>query len=396
MGTQTAPCDRDLRAALARRTGTDERDWYTVFQARYGMLAVFRALRDARGEGEVVTQLYTCCTAVTPILAAGLVPAYADISPRSAEVDPDRLELTDRTRAVVLQHTYGAFDPKGDADLAALAHAAGLPVLEDCAHCVGRIARDEAGRPLADVSFHSFGVEKMVDGTHFGGAVWVNPESPFAGELDRARKSLEELPAPPRGLALRARAYRVENGVLAHVPAGTSSRLRHGLIAAGLLEPAVSDAELAGELPHAPVKADEWVCARALEGMGRLDQIERRRVETVIAYRSELAGLPGLDFLPAAMEGDAQPLLRFPVFAADEPTADRVLAAVRGQGYYAQAWYRPELGPGVTDPDAYRVPRDRSHLAVHDSLRSRVVALPADVGREAVRHIAEAIRLVTS
>ena len=73
-----------------------------------------------------------------------------------------------------------------------------------------------------------------------------------------------------------------------------------------------------------------------------------------------------------------------------------MLAAVRGQGYYAQAWYRPELGPGVTDPDAYRVPRDRSHLAVHDSLRSRVVALPADVGREAVRHIAEAIRLVTS
>ena len=50
----------------------------------------------------------------------------------------------------------------------------GALLVEDCAHCVTRMARDAAGWPLADISVHSFGVEKMLP-TRFGGAIWVNP-----------------------------------------------------------------------------------------------------------------------------------------------------------------------------------------------------------------------------
>lgn len=396
MGTQTARFEHDLCAELARRTDTEAGDWYTVFQARYGMFVTFDALRSVKGGGTVATQLFTCCTAVTPILAAGLVPSYADISVRSAAIDAGRLRLERDTRAVMLQHTYGVFDPSGDEALAARAREADVPLLEDCAHCVGRIARDSAGRALPDVSFHSFGVEKMVDGTHFGGAVWVNPDSPYAEEMARVRASLEALAEPSAHRAALARAYRYENSLFAHLPHALAAPLRRCLAAVRLFEPAVSDAELEGVLPHAPARAGEWVCARALEGLGRLDSIERRRIETVRAYRAEFADMGGIDLLPAACEGNAQPLLRFPVFARDARTADALVEAVRERGYYAQAWYRPELGPGVTDAAAYRVPADRSHLTVHDSFCARVVALPADVGPEGAAHVAEAIRLLTS
>ena len=57
-----------------------------------------------------------------------------------------------------------------NAALARAAHGAGALLIEDCAHCVGRMATDSSDIPLADVSVHSFGVEKMLR-TSFGGAI---------------------------------------------------------------------------------------------------------------------------------------------------------------------------------------------------------------------------------
>ena len=211
-----------LRRELAARTGTEPGDWHLVYKARYGMQAAFEALRDAHGPGSVVTQLFTCLTAVVPVLAAGLEPAYRDVSARTAALDPERLSLPADACAVVAQHTYGLIDDAQTAELARLAHAAGAALVEDCAHCVCRLARDASGAPLADVSVHSFGIEKILP-THFGGAVWVNPASPVPGLADAVGRALEALPEPPAGLDRLARAYRGENRVLAHLPGAVSA-----------------------------------------------------------------------------------------------------------------------------------------------------------------------------
>ena len=159
-----------LRRQLAERTGTCAKDWYVVFKARYGMEVVFEVLRELRGGGSVVTQLMTCCTAVDPIVAAGLVPHYGELSERTLALDPARLPLVSDLRAVVLQHSFGIIERKGDWRLADAAHAAGAVLVEDSAHCLARLSRGNEGKPLADVSVHSFGVQKMVQ-TYFGGAV---------------------------------------------------------------------------------------------------------------------------------------------------------------------------------------------------------------------------------
>ncbi|MDN6272133.1 MAG: hypothetical protein L0J23_05590, partial [Bifidobacterium crudilactis] len=70
---------RELRQELAKRTASNAEDWFLVFKARYGMQLVFDVLRELYGPGSACTQLYTCCTAVDPILAAGLTPAYGDV-----------------------------------------------------------------------------------------------------------------------------------------------------------------------------------------------------------------------------------------------------------------------------------------------------------------------------
>ena len=78
-----------LRDAFAQRTGTQAEDWHLVFKARYGMRETFSALRGIHGDGEVVTTLFTGCTAVDSIIAAGLTPRYATINPATLGMDAE-------------------------------------------------------------------------------------------------------------------------------------------------------------------------------------------------------------------------------------------------------------------------------------------------------------------
>ena len=154
--------EASIAQIMASRTGTDPADWFLVFKARYGMQVAFEEIYAEMGPGEVATQLLTCCTAVDPILVAGLVPRYCEVSFDTAMIDSEALDASGELRAVVAQHTYGIVDDAATARLAQRAHDAGALLVEDCAHCVGRMAKSESGEPLADISFHSFGIEKML------------------------------------------------------------------------------------------------------------------------------------------------------------------------------------------------------------------------------------------
>lgn len=80
----------ELARALAARTGTRPEDWFGVLKARSGMEVAFRVLREVRGPGSVLTQVFTCATAVDPVLAAGLEPRYGEVAPATLALDPAR------------------------------------------------------------------------------------------------------------------------------------------------------------------------------------------------------------------------------------------------------------------------------------------------------------------
>lgn len=383
-------------AALAERTGTEARDWYPVFKARYGMREAFAALAGTRGDGEVVTQLFTCCTAVDPIVDCGLTPVYADVSAGTMSIDPDRLpaRMGDATRAVMLQHTFGILDDASGRSLAGIARRGGALVAEDCAHCVGRLARDEAGAPLADLSFHSFGVEKILP-TRFGGAVWVNPR--LADEdprLDGAiRGRLDALRAPGTRLDLVTRAYVNENRVLSRL-GGLGGRMRKGMTRLGLYEPPIADVERAGGLAGPSYAPTAWIDRRAASAIRGLDANEERRRHVVALYRERLTPLAsaGLEIPRGAGEGEPQPLLRMPLLAPDTATAERLIAAARSAGAYAERWYRPELFPGVTDPHAYGLDGlDRADVPVSGDLTRRILCLPTDLDGARVEATCDAL-----
>lgn len=374
---------RELRGRLATLTGTDAGDWQLTFKARYGMEVAFAGLAATEGEGEVVTQLLTCVTAVDPILAAGLRPVYGEISRSTLALDPALLPLTADTRAVVLQHTYGVVDQASSRALARKAHEAGALLVEDCAHCVGRLAAGEDGKPLADLAVFSFGVQKMLP-TRFGGALWVNPrlaEGPhavFARELAARCAGLRAL--DPR-LDEAARGYLNRIRTVNHLPGAMGERLRARWIRSGKLEPAVAASEQRGELPLEPQRPSAWVCAQVVAALDGLEANLAGRVDVVGKVRAALADAPALALPAAVRAGDAQPLMRVPVLARDTATSDRMVADLRAKGVWAEHWGRPLLFPGVLDEGPYLLPATDA-LPVTREVSSRIVCLPTELGAD--------------
>lgn len=367
-----------LALALASRTGTRPEDWFPVLKARSGMEVVFRVLREVRGPGSVLTQVFTCATAVDPVLAAGLEPVYGEVSPRSLALDPEGLEVGDRVRAVVAQHTFGIVDEAASSRLREKARAVGAVLLEDSAHAATRMARSE-GRPLADVSVHSFGAEKLL-GTKFGGAVWVSPG--LEPELrEPLRAALRSLPAPGPRLRAAMRTYRAQMRVLAHLPGG--ERLRGLLTRTGLHEPPVAPVEREGRLAHPPMRPSLWVERTVLEALAWSGDVQARRAATSAVYARELAGLE----MP---EVRGAPLVRFPFFAPDAESAERVVQTLRGEGVPAGRWYRPALFPGPADPALYRY--EPGSLPVTEDLVERVVNLPTTLGPAEAERVARRAR----
>ncbi|MCI1984249.1 MAG: DegT/DnrJ/EryC1/StrS family aminotransferase [Bifidobacteriaceae bacterium] len=383
---------RELKERLAQRTGTRAEEWFPVFKARYGMREVFDAVTTVHGRGNVVTQLFTCSTAIDPITSARLTPRYAEIDADTVSVDPSaaRKLASPDLRAVVMQHTFGIIDSAQASRLRTLCDATNALLMEDSAHCVARLARDDEGRPLADVSIHSFGIEKMTP-THFGGAVWVNPKMRDTKLRERILRALSDLDVIGARLKFVTRIYFTQNRILAHLPSSVSRPLRHFFVQHGLMEPAIVPLEQKGGLPYASLQPSEWINHEAVKGLAGLDSSMTARRNAVALYLSELAGVTdaGKLSIPSAVTA-SDPLLRFPLFVRDEATAQRVLAEVRKAGWFAEPWYRPALFPGSLD-DAANGIDEAAKTPVSTRLIAGAVALPTDLDTAATKKICQIV-----
>jgi dTDP-4-amino-4,6-dideoxygalactose transaminase len=125
---------------------------------------------------EVVTTPNTFIATAEAISYTGARPVFADIDPRTANVDPGRIEavLTARTKAIVPVHLYGR--PAALGAILALGAKHGLPVIEDAcqAHGARYAGRRVGGFGLA--AAFSFYPGKNLGAYGEGGALTTNDD----------------------------------------------------------------------------------------------------------------------------------------------------------------------------------------------------------------------------
>ncbi|MEP4378212.1 MAG: DegT/DnrJ/EryC1/StrS family aminotransferase [Alphaproteobacteria bacterium] len=97
---------------------------------------VLRALDIGPGD-EVITVSHTALATIAAIDASGATPVLVDIDPGNFDMRADQISgaISDRTKAIIPVHLYGHPAPMDE--IAAVAAAHGLVVIEDCAQAHG-------------------------------------------------------------------------------------------------------------------------------------------------------------------------------------------------------------------------------------------------------------------
>jgi dTDP-4-amino-4,6-dideoxygalactose transaminase len=375
-----------IKAHLATITCTNASDWYLVNRARFGMEVVFGCLEL----GEIITQPFTCATAVNPILAAGHTPRYSDISYENISIDPIKIQLSDKTRAVVVQHSFGLEgDVTGVKSLVKSEESKAL-IIEDSAHKLGLMSRTTSqkglvGTPLADVSIHSFGVEKLLS-TKFGGAIWINPEMENQNLRCKLNSALEVLPTMSKLQNFRAKHYTFTFRVLNHLPGCLSKPFSALLRFLRLYEPAVSDKETRGINDGEARTPGSYIIDKMLENIKKYDEIvdDRRTVGELVAQ----ALIGNETYITPTKVYDDSVLCRVPIICPTAKWADSLFEHLQKKGHYIGKWYRPLFFPGVEFSD-YNYTKGECPVA--EDISSRIINIPTNNSIEKIKEIVNEI-----
>lgn len=172
---------------------------YAFWKGRVALYAILRALKIGEGD-EVIAPGFTCVVVPNAIRFAGATPIFADISPCSFNLDPAKVEraITPRTRAVIIQHTFGI-----PADLDSLLEIASrhrLAIIEDCAHALGS---SYCGRPLGTFGIASFFSSQWSKPFTTGlGGIAVTSDFEISERLKAVQAQFAD---PPSGQTMRLR-----------------------------------------------------------------------------------------------------------------------------------------------------------------------------------------------
>ncbi|MBI3555638.1 MAG: aminotransferase class I/II-fold pyridoxal phosphate-dependent enzyme [Deltaproteobacteria bacterium] len=158
---------REFEKKFAESVGTAEAISFGA--ARMGLYAVLEAL-DFKPDDEIILTGYTCEVVPNALVFRGLKPVYVDIDAVTFNIDAAKIEaaITRRTRAIIMQHTFGVCADVGA--IREIAEKHGLRVIEDAAHSKGTSWQGVPSGALGEVAVFSTDRSKMFS-TLLGGMV---------------------------------------------------------------------------------------------------------------------------------------------------------------------------------------------------------------------------------
>jgi len=146
-----------------------------------GTIALEIAIRALGLGGEVIVPSYTFVATAHALYWQGITPVFADIDPRTHNLDPDavRRMITPRTTGIIGVHLWGRAAPVSE--LQAVAEENGLKLMFDAAHAFGCSYQGQMIGKFGSAEVLSFHATKFFN-TFEGGAV-VTDDDDMAGKM---------------------------------------------------------------------------------------------------------------------------------------------------------------------------------------------------------------------
>ena len=310
-----------------------------------GTIALEIAVRALNLSGEVIVPSYTFVATAHAVYWQGLTPVFADIDPATHSLDPEavRRSITPRTSGIIATHLWG--QPADIAALESIAAKHDLKLMFDAAHAFGVSSGNRMIGNFGTCEVFSFHATKFMNSLE-GGAIATNDDD----------------------LAERARLMR---------NFGFSGR----------------DDEVI--YPGTNGKMVEACAAMGIVNLDSIDAIISANQSNREAYKSGLAGIPGLRLFPF----DAQERNNYQYIVVEigsEFGVDReaVIRALNAENVLARRYF----WPGCHRMQPYRdlFPWANATLPATNAVAERVVVLPTGttLSAEDVGLICDVIRTV--
>ncbi len=143
-----------------------------------GSSALYLAVEalDLEPGDEIVTSAVTFSTDVAPMIRAGLVPVFVDVTPDTFQIDVEAIEamVGPRTRAILAPNLIGNA-PDWDR-IREIADRHGLRVVEDSCDALGLTLRGTPTGTRADITVTSFALSHIITAAGTGGMVCVDDD----------------------------------------------------------------------------------------------------------------------------------------------------------------------------------------------------------------------------
>lgn len=316
------------------------------------------------GEGdEVIVQAFTCVAVPNAVVWVGAIPKYADIDD-SYGIDPKqlRLKITDKTKAVIVQHTFGI--PSAIGEIVEIARKKGIVVIEDCAHVIGGEYKGKKLGTFGDASFFSFGRDKAFSSV-FGGIVFAKDNK----VQERLLTIQKNAPLPKRLWVIQQLFHPIAFSII--LPLYNILGIGKGMLfllqKARLLSFPVSKKDKLGlQNPPLAQKYPNALCELALLQLSRLGEFNKHRKKISEYYKENLES----EKLTFSFKRDTV-YLRFPVLVDNKKS---FLQFAKKKNILLGNWYSTPIDPKGTDLKAayYKT----GSCPVAEAFSEKVVNLP--------------------
>ena len=313
--------------------------WAVSFASgRAGFYAILRCLDIGNG-GEVIIPAFTTVALPNAIKWLGGKPIYVDIEENTYNVNPDSIEskITEKTKAIVAQHTFGN---SAELDkISKIAKRHNLYLIEDCAHSLGVEYQNKKLGTFGAAAFFSLGRDKVISSVS-GGMVVTND-----GKLGKKIKEFRDSMPYPGLFAIKKQLL---HPVITLIALKTYYLFGLGKIIMflsqkiGLLDKAYSKKEKRNKMPdNFPARLPNALAAIALHQFKLIGEFNDRRIKIARQYKKLLGDCDKI-ILPQSTPSSKNIFLWYTVQVDNK---EEIIRRARENHILLGDWFPQVVGP---------------------------------------------------
>ena len=335
---------------------------FSFNSGRSGFLAILSAL-DLEQGSEILVQGFTCNAVINPIIwsrlrqgyggQAGLKPVFVDIKQETLNIDSQDLKnkITDKSRAVIVQHTFGL--PTDMNEILKICKQHNLTLIEDCAHSLGAVYNGQKVGTFGRASFFSFGRDKIISSV-YGGMVITNDD-----ELAKKIKDFQEKCDFPSNFWIFQQLLHPILCNFLIIPLYGFLGLGRWILLAfqrlKILSKAVHKKEKKGQQPsYFPKKMPNVLAILALHQFKKLEKFITHQRKIAQFYDNNLSNCRISDILHNFVlpeKNNSRAYMRYPILIKNRDT-DEILKKARKQKIFLNdGWRKAVIVPADTDQE---------------------------------------------